>query len=65
MPIYEFYWEDGSFLLEIDADPKTVEKLLDEYKKLDEDYDDLGWIEFLEEKGIKVREIAPEHSFYF
>ncbi len=65
MPVYKFYWEEGSFLMEIDADESTVTKLLDEYRGEDEYYCDRGWYEFLKRKGVKARFIEPEHSIYF
>jgi hypothetical protein len=68
MPIYCFYWgkdEDESFLMEIEADKETVEKLLHEYKKLDEYYNNADWYEFLKSKGIKAEFIEIDHYVYF
>ena len=68
MPIYEFYWghhEDERFLMEIDADKETVEKLLNEYRATDEGYNNADWCDFLEKKGIKAKGLQPEHSIYF
>jgi len=68
MPIYEFYWgnhEDEKFVAEIEADVKTVEKLLKKYKASDEEYNDQEWIEFLQEKGIKARILEAEYAIYF
>jgi len=66
MPIYLFYDSDITFLMEIEADRETVEKLLNEYREADpEGYNDCEWLEFLEEKGIKARKLDADHSLYF
>ncbi len=68
MPIFEFWWDGGeeTSIMQIEADKKTVEKLLDEYRKSDpENYNIEEWCEFLNEKGIKASFIYPEFSFYF
>jgi len=69
MPIYEFEWghhTDERFLMEIEADKKTVQKLLDEYRASDpEGYNNTDWCDFLEQKGIKARGLPPEATFYF
>jgi len=67
IPIYWFYWDDGEegFLMEIDADVKTVKKLLSEYRREDEYYDNIGWYAFLSRKGIKARFLEPDHKIYF
>ena len=65
MPIYEFYWEEDSFLMEINADYEDVKKLLEEYKKSDEFYNSVGWAEFLEKRGIEAKVIEPEYHIYF
>jgi len=51
--IYNFYWDNGreGFLLETDAPREVVEKLLDEYRKIDEFYDNEGFRDLLEERG--------------
>jgi len=64
--IYEFYYCDASFLMEIEADREAVERLLNEYRESDpEGYSDYGWLEFLEKRGIKARILDAEHSIYF
>jgi len=63
MPIYCFYYDDGKmeFLMEIEADLKTVEKLLDEYRETDpEYYNNLDWLTFLHKRGIKARFLEPD-----
>jgi len=66
VPIYLFYWSDGEFIAEIDADPDKVKELLDEYRESDPDgYNNLEFMEFLEERGIKARIIEPDHEIYF
>jgi len=64
--IYNFYWSGDSFLMDIDADKKTVEKLLERYKASDKlGYNDIGWGEFLDMRGIKARFLKPEEELYF
>jgi len=63
--IYEFWWSEGSFLMDIDADKKTVEELLDEYRASDEYYNDIDWRDFLVKRGIKARFLEPEEKLYF
>jgi iron uptake system EfeUOB component EfeO/EfeM len=67
MPIYEFYcdFNDVDFLIEIDADFETVEKLLDEYRNSDEAYNIIDWLTFLENKGIKAKIIEADYNIYF
>jgi iron uptake system EfeUOB component EfeO/EfeM len=67
MPIYEFYcdFNDIDFLMEIDADFETVEKLLDEYRNSDEAYNIIDWLTFLENKGIKAKIIEADYNIYF
>jgi len=67
MPIYEFYWDGGdeSVLVEIEAEKKQVEKLLDEYRNSDEYYNIEDFMDFLSEKGIKARILEPDYSIYF
>jgi len=50
--------------MEIDADPKTVKKLLHQYRKEDENYDDLGWLDFLNKKGIKAEIVDPIEIYF-
>jgi hypothetical protein len=66
MPTYCFWWDNGEeqFLMEIDADPKTVKKLLHQYRKEDENYDDLGWLDFLNKKGIKAEIVDPIEIYF-
>lgn len=70
--IIEFYWgqkADERFRLEILSNkPFTeddIEKLLDEYRKEYRDYDNDGWVDFLEERGFTVRGLEPEKYIYF
>jgi hypothetical protein len=63
--IYKFWFDGGEFFMEIEAERKVVEKLLDEYRKLNEEYNDEGWLRFLRNKGIKARFIKLKASIYF
>ncbi|MCD6340883.1 MAG: hypothetical protein J7L51_02910 [Desulfurococcales archaeon] len=66
--IYEFYWghhDDERFLMEVEAEPEEVERLLEEYRASDEEYDDEGWLEFLRGRGIRARTLRPERSIQF
>jgi len=64
--IYEFYWSEESFLMEIDADKDIVEKLLDEYRASDkEGYNDIDWGDFLVKRGIRARFLQPTEELYF
>lgn len=61
--IYDFYTNDppiydefDHFMMEIWAEPKVVEKLLDEYKDTDA-YNKKGWSDFLDSKGIRHRDV--------
>jgi len=71
--IYRFFWDDGKecMLLEILArsteavEPKAIEKLLDEYRKDNEDYNIDDWCDFLAEHGYAVRLFKPDYSMYF
>jgi len=40
-------------------------KLLNEYRKEDGDYNNWGWLEFLQKKGYKVKMIEPDYEVYF
>lgn len=65
MKLYEFYHDDGKggFVLEINADRETVEKLLNEYRGLDPDgYNERGFIDFLKEKGYEVEHVVGYSS---
>lgn len=66
--LYEFYDDDFEFHVEIDADAETVQKLLDKYRKGNQEYCVDGWLEFLKEKGITAKycdEPEPDTRFYF
>ncbi len=63
--IYKFYYDDDSFLMEINERPKRVCELLDEYRKIDEDYNADGWEEFLGEKGYTIKYLEAEEEIYF
>jgi len=54
MVLYRFYHEDGEFILDIEASPELVERLLEEYKSIEPYYDDFGFLEFLIARGIKA-----------
>ncbi len=43
---------------------EEFEKLLDEYRNSFDDYDNWGFVEFLEEKGIEVRVVSPESVWF-
>jgi len=65
--IVKFWWEDGEFLVEIKdrVTKEKIEELLNEYRKEDEDYNNWGWLEFLQKKGYKVKMIEPDYEVYF
>jgi len=65
--IVKFWWEDGEFLVEIKdrVIKEKIEELLNEYRKEDEDYNNWGWLEFLQKKGYKVKMIEPDYEVYF
>ena len=71
--IYRFFWEagkDGVLLdivsLSLDAvEPNAIEKLLDEYRKDNEDYNIDDWCGFLTVHGYEVRMFIPDYSMYF
>lgn len=64
--VYSFYWSDNSFELLINEKNKNkIKKLLDEYKKDNKDYNDMGWSRFLRKKGYKVRSAEPAYELYF
>ena len=44
---------------------KDIERLLEEYKGEDEEYNDVGFGEFLEEHGFDVEYIDYDVSLYF
>lgn len=68
--IYEFYWgtlgDYESFLLKINMPKEKVKELLDEYREQDPDsYNNMDWARFLENKGVLVEGVEPEHQIYF
>jgi hypothetical protein len=66
MAIYRFWYENGEFLMEIEAKTRIVKKLLNEYRKSNpEEYNDEEWLKFLRKKGIKAKFIKPKVSIYF
>jgi len=70
MPIYMFYWGnardlDEMFMMEIDEDEDNVKRLLNEYRDIDKEYNNIGWLEFLEERNIKARILVPDYWIYF
>jgi len=70
MPYYGFYWYDGGddeqFIARIDADGETVKKLLDEYRRSDPDgYNNVDFIDFLQNHGISAEIVEPEEWIYF
>jgi hypothetical protein len=63
---YCFYWDDDAesqFFMKIRADRETVEKLLDIYRGLDEDYNNADWLNFLTAIGVEA-EIIDEADYY-
>ena len=65
MKLYDFYYDNGKcgFVLEINADKETVEKLLGEYRDLDPDgYNDRDFQKFLREKGYGVEYVVGYSS---
>lgn len=65
MKLYDFYYDNGKagFVLEINAERETVERLLDEYRKSDPDeYNERDFIDFLKEKGYEVKYIVGYSS---
>jgi hypothetical protein len=71
MPYYMFYWysgrdDDERFLARIEADSKTVKKLLDEYRDFDPDgYNNCEFVDFLKKHGIEAEIIEPDEWIYF
>jgi len=63
--IIEFYYSEDSFLMEIDADLKTIENELDAYREADEQYNADDWLKWLRQKGIKAKIIEPDEEIYF
>ena len=64
MPLYNFYWDNGreGFVAEINAKPEIVKKLLEEYRNRNEDYNNVGFIEFLQRNGVKARIVVSYSS---
>jgi hypothetical protein len=64
MTLYDFYWDSGKegFLAYIDADAETVKRFLEEYRKGNEWYDNVGFLEFLACKGVKAELVASYSS---
>jgi len=65
MKLYDFYYDDGKtgFVLKINAERETVEKLLDEYRGLDPDgYNLDDFMDFLKEKGYEVKYVVGYSS---
>jgi hypothetical protein len=63
---YCFYWDDDAdsqFFMKIRADVETVEKLLEIYRGLDEDYNNADWLNFLTAVGVEA-EIIDEADYY-
>ena len=63
---YCFYWDDDAdsqFFMKIRADVETVEKLLDIYRGLDEDYNNADWLNFLNAVGVEA-EIVDDADYY-
>ena len=63
--IIEFSDEEEVYaLIETNEDPKKIEKLLDEYREMDEYYDIEGFLEWLrKEKGIEFKVIPTEADY--
>ena len=58
--LYDFYCDGGKmgFLMTINAERDEVERLLEEYRKTDEFYSDVGFLEFLVERGYTAEIIT-------
>lgn len=63
--IIEFRDEETSYaLIETDEEPSLIEKYLNEYRKLDEDYSIDEFLDWLEkEKKVKFKAIPTEADF--
>jgi len=56
---------DGEYgIVKVALSKEEFEKLLDEYRESDPDYDNEGLIEFLKEKGIEAELINPEEVYF-
>ena len=52
---FELYDDEGSYgIVKAPLDEKEFKRLVEEYKKEDEYYDNIGLVDFLREKGIEV-----------
>ncbi len=63
---YCFYWDadaESQFYMKIKADKETVENLLNVYRALDDNYNNVDWLNFLETVGIEA-ELIPEADYY-
>jgi len=70
--IIKFWWDEDKegFMLDITKDGgditiEEIEELLNQYRSEYEDYDNDGWIDYLEEHGYIVRGIEYEYDLYF
>jgi len=62
--IIRFYDVEETYaLIETKEDPKKIEKLLNEYREIDEYYDIDGFLEWLKSEGIKF-EVIPQEADY-
>jgi hypothetical protein len=70
--LYCFWWNNGfgdedeeEVYLLIKAEKKVVEKLLNELKNKDPDYNIFDWFDFLDKHGIKWKELDPDYYIEF
>lgn len=63
--VIEFYDNETTYaMIETTESPKKIRKLLEKYKEIDEDYDIEGFLEWLEEQGVKFKVIPQEADYY-
>lgn len=68
MNLYKFRWEDnGEEIVNIDANPTLVCRLLNEYRAKAETYNMDDFVTYLRQHGIKAEQIIIDsfHNLYF
>ena len=69
--IVKFYCEDFSFMWDIknkdgeEPEKKEIEELLDKYREEEPYYDDMGFYDYLTEKGYVINSIVEDYLIYF
>ena len=64
--VVRLWWHDGEFLLATNLDPNELKKELDEYRGINpEEYNDFGFIQFVNSKGFYAESIEPDYDLYF